>query len=117
MYVQGVSTRKVKAITEELCGHGFSASAISEATARLDAALKSFAERRLAEPYPYPILDARYERVCALGVETHENRLEATRYLNMEYLRERKKEVLRAAHARHPCRPLPNLTHTTHFRC
>ena len=28
MYVQGVSTRKVKAITEELCGHAFSASAI-----------------------------------------------------------------------------------------
>ena len=29
MYVQGVSTRKVKAITEELCGHCFSASSIS----------------------------------------------------------------------------------------
>jgi putative transposase len=29
MYVQGVSTRKVKAITEELCGHSFSAAAIS----------------------------------------------------------------------------------------
>ena len=34
MYVQGVSTRKVKAITEELCGHAFSASAISEITRR-----------------------------------------------------------------------------------
>ena len=32
MYVQGVSTRKVKAITEELCGHSFSASAISRST-------------------------------------------------------------------------------------
>jgi transposase-like protein len=31
MYVQGVSTRKVKAITEELCGHAFSASAQSRA--------------------------------------------------------------------------------------
>ncbi|SDK66011.1 Transposase, Mutator family [Mesorhizobium muleiense] len=29
MYVQGVSTRKVKAITEELCGHSFSASTVS----------------------------------------------------------------------------------------
>ncbi len=38
MYVQGVSTRKVKAVTEELCGHGFSASVISDATARLDTA-------------------------------------------------------------------------------
>jgi len=63
MYVQGVSTRKVKAVTEELCGHGFSASTISEATAKLDGALKAFAERRLDEAYPYLILDARYERV------------------------------------------------------
>src|ERR1043166_6658075 len=58
MYVQGVSTRKVKAITEELCGHGFSASAISDATARLDGTLTVFAERRLSEAYPYLILDA-----------------------------------------------------------
>ena len=68
--MQGVSTRKVKAITEELCGHGFSASTISEATARLDGVLKEFAERRLAEPYPYLILDARYERVREGGVIT-----------------------------------------------
>jgi len=68
MYVQGVSTRKVKAITEELCGHSFSASSISEATARLDASLKAFFERRLEEPFPYLILDARYERVREGGV-------------------------------------------------
>ena len=68
MYVQGVSTRKVKAITEELCGHSFSASTISEATARLDASLKAFFERRLEEPFPYLILDARYERVREGGV-------------------------------------------------
>jgi len=68
MYVQGVSTRKVKAITEELCGHGFSASTISEATAGLDASLKAFAERRLVEAYPYLILDARYERIREAGV-------------------------------------------------
>ena len=67
MYVQGVSTRKVKAITEELCGHGFSASAISDATARLDGALTAFAERRLEEAYPYLILDARYERIREAG--------------------------------------------------
>jgi putative transposase len=67
MYVQGVSTRKVKAITEELCGHSFSASAISDATTRLDGALTAFAERRLKEAYPYLILDARYERVREAG--------------------------------------------------
>jgi putative transposase len=68
MYVQGVSTRKVKAITEELCGHGFSASAVSEAAARLDASLKAFFERKLSEPFAYLILDARYERVREAGV-------------------------------------------------
>jgi putative transposase len=68
MYVQGVSTRKVKAITEELCGHSFSASAISEINVRLDQGLAQFAGRRLDEACPYLILDARYERVREAGV-------------------------------------------------
>jgi len=68
MYVQGVSTRKVKAITEELCGHEFSASAVSRTTKMLDEQLRSFAERPLDEAYPYLILDARYERVREGGV-------------------------------------------------
>ncbi len=63
MYVQGVSTRKVKAITEELCGHAFSASSISAINKRLDESLKAFAERSLEEPFAYLILDARYEKV------------------------------------------------------
>ena len=45
MYVQGVSTRKVKAITEELCGHSFSASSISTINRRLDESLGQFAAR------------------------------------------------------------------------
>ena len=68
MYVQGVSTRKVKAITEELCGHSFSASAISQVNKGLDESLSEFAHRHLDEPYPYLILDARYERVREGGV-------------------------------------------------
>jgi putative transposase len=68
MYVQGVSTRKVKAITEELCGHSFSASAISEINVRLDQGLAQFAGRRLDEACPYLIVDARYERVREAGV-------------------------------------------------
>ena len=72
MYVQGVSTRKVKAITEELCGHSFSASAISEINKKLDGELAAFAGRRLVEPYPYLILDARYERVREAGVIGHQ---------------------------------------------
>jgi transposase-like protein len=68
MYVQGVSTRKVKAITEELCGHSFSASAISAINKRLDESLAQFASRRLEEPFPYLILDARYEKVREGGI-------------------------------------------------
>ncbi|WP_043700522.1 IS256 family transposase [Tepidimonas taiwanensis] len=68
MYVQGVSTRKVKAITEELCGHGFSASTISQINKGLDESLARFANRPLKEAYPYLILDARYEKVREVGV-------------------------------------------------
>jgi transposase-like protein len=57
----------VKAVTEELCGHAFSASAIS-ALKTLDTSLQAFAARPLSEPYPYLILDARYERVREAGV-------------------------------------------------
>jgi putative transposase len=63
MYVQGVSTRKVKTITEELCGNEFSSSTISRIVQKLDEELERFARRRLEEPYPYLILDARYEKV------------------------------------------------------
>jgi putative transposase len=68
MYVQGVSTRKVKAVTEALCGHSFSASSISAVNKSLDEALRRFAERRLSEPFPYLILDARYEKVRESGI-------------------------------------------------
>ena len=66
--MQGVSTRKVKAITEELCGHSFSAASISAINQRLDEALAQFAGRPLGEAFPYLILDARYERVREAGV-------------------------------------------------
>ena len=58
----------MKAITEELCGHSFSASSISAMNQRLDASLAQFASRPLAETFPYLILDARYERVREAGV-------------------------------------------------
>jgi transposase-like protein len=68
MYIQGVSTRKVKAITEELCGHSFSASVISTINKGLDETLTKFARRKLTDDYPYLILDARYEKVREEGV-------------------------------------------------
>ena len=59
MYFQGVSTRKVKAVTEELCGYSVSAGTISNLVAKLDTALQAFAQRDLQEPFRYVILDAR----------------------------------------------------------
>jgi len=67
MYIRGVSTRKVKAITEELCGHEFSASAVSAVVKGLDDELAQFASRPLEEAYPYLVLDARYEKVRENG--------------------------------------------------
>jgi putative transposase len=68
MYIQGVSTRKVKEVTEQLCGHEFSSSTISRMTERLDSDLEKFAHRSLEQEYPYLILDARYEKVREDGV-------------------------------------------------
>lgn len=67
MYIQGVSTRKVKAITEELCGHEFSATTVSGMVKKLDEELAAFAGRQLEEEYPYLIVDARYEKVRESG--------------------------------------------------
>ena len=64
MYVQGVSTRKVAAITEQLCGTAFSKSQVSALAGRLDAELAAWRERPLtAARYPYVVVDARYEHV------------------------------------------------------
>lgn len=64
MYVQGVSTRKVAAITEQLCGTRFSKSQVSALSGRLDSELAAWRERPLTAPsYPYIWVDARYEHV------------------------------------------------------
>ena len=75
MYLQGVSTRKVAAITEELCGTAFSKSQVSALVGRLDPELAAWRTRPLAAAaYPYLAVDARYEharvdgRVVTLGV-------------------------------------------------
>lgn len=66
MYVQGVSTRKVAAITEELCGFEVSSSQVSRAAQELDRELDRWRIRPL-ESYPYLFLDARYESVRQEG--------------------------------------------------
>ena len=62
MYVQGVSTRKVLAITQELCGFDVSSSQVSRAAQLLDAELQDWRTRPIGV-IPYLILDARYEKV------------------------------------------------------
>jgi len=64
MYVEGVSTRKVKEITEKLCGISFSKSLVSSLAGSLDAELSAWRNRPLeAKAYPYLFVDARYEKV------------------------------------------------------
>lgn len=64
MYLQGVSTRKVATITEQLCGTRFSKSQVSTLTVQLDGRLQAWRERPLAaDIYPYLTVDARYEKV------------------------------------------------------
>ena len=62
MYVQGVSTRKVAAITQQLCGFEVTSSQVSAAAAQLDPLLEEWRNRRLGE-IPYVFVDARYEKV------------------------------------------------------
>jgi putative transposase len=70
MYVQGVSTRKVKAITEQLCGVNVSSAQVSRAAAQMDDDLEKWRERPLGE-YPYLFLDAYYEQVREDGQVRH----------------------------------------------
>lgn len=62
MYIQGVSTRKVSAVLEQLCGTTVSSTQVSKAIISLDGILEAWRQRPLCE-CPYIILDARYEKV------------------------------------------------------
>jgi transposase-like protein len=85
MYVQGVSTRKVAAITEQLCGLEVTSSQVSRAAQALDSELEKWRSRPIGET-PYLILDARYEHVrhggqvrsravlVAIGIDTEGKR-------------------------------------------
>ena len=59
-YLQGVSTRKVTKITEQLCGTSFSKSQVSELCQDLDTDINAWRERPLEQAYPYLIIDATY---------------------------------------------------------
>jgi putative transposase len=63
MYVSGVSTRKVKKITEVLCGLEISRSQVSQLAKGLDEEIAAWRSRRLEKAYPYLVLDAHFEKV------------------------------------------------------
>jgi transposase-like protein len=63
MYVHGVSTRKVKAVTEALCGLDISRSQVSRLAKDLDEEVQTWRNRPLKKPYPYLVVDARYEKI------------------------------------------------------
>ena len=62
MYVQGVSTRKVTAVMQDLCGLEVSSTQVSRAAQELDEHLEAWRTRPLGE-VRYLVLDARYEKV------------------------------------------------------
>lgn len=67
MYLQGVSTRKVEAITGKLSGVGISKDAVSRIAQRLDGTLDEWRSRRLDRAYPYLYLDATYVKATWAG--------------------------------------------------
>ena len=67
MYVQGVSTRKVNAVLEELCGLEVSSSQVSRVNKLMDEEIEAWRNRRLGR-MDYLLLDARYEKVRTDGV-------------------------------------------------
>jgi putative transposase len=85
MYVQGVSTRKVTAIVDELCGLEVTSTQVSRAAAELDEQLDAWRNRPIGA-ITYLLLDARYEKIrhngaiqsCALltaiGIDTEGKR-------------------------------------------
>ena len=62
-YVQGVSTRRVKKITEALCGVSFSRSQVSELAKGLDESLEIWRNRPLQSHYSVIYVDGMYSKV------------------------------------------------------
>ena len=63
MVINGVSMRKIKNVTEELCGENFSKSTVSNLCKQLDPIVAAFRNRPLEKHYPFVIVDAMYINV------------------------------------------------------
>ncbi len=87
MVVNGVSTRKVKRITEELCGESFSKSTVSNLVKSMDPYIEAFRNRELNKRYPFLIVDGIYTKVRENGRVRSKGILIATG-INEEGIRE-----------------------------
>jgi len=68
MYFQGVSTRRVQSVLEEMCGTDISSMTVSRVASELDEKLSAFRNQRLSgHVYPYLMIDARYEKIRVDG--------------------------------------------------
>lgn len=63
MVISGVSTRKMEAVTEELCGKSFSKSTVYQLCGRLDPHVKAFRTRPLNNRFEFLVVDALYLKV------------------------------------------------------
>ena len=68
MYMQGVSTRRIKKITQELCGTEISRSTVSNLAKGIDSKISKWRKRDIVEEYPYLMVDARYEDIRNEGI-------------------------------------------------
>lgn len=90
MVVNGVSTRKVKNIVEELCGESVSKSFVSSLTAKLDPVVKEWANRPLnTQYYPYVFVDAMY-----IKVREHHKVVSKAAYIATAINEENQREIL-----------------------
>ena len=67
MYLEGVSTRKTKKITEKLCGTEFSKDQVSRLAKKLDEEQNEWRGRSLSKSFPYLVIDATYDKVRENG--------------------------------------------------
>lgn len=63
MVVNGVSTRKVSKVMEQLCGRSYSKSTVSEVCKVLDKKVQEFQDRPITDEYPFVTVDATYFNV------------------------------------------------------
>lgn len=69
LFLQGVSTRRLKGIARELFGQEVSATTVSRTASYLDEELKQYQTRPLSDDFPFLFLDGITQKVREIGVE------------------------------------------------